>query len=74
MKIVVEDSLVARLKPEYAERHVLLTPTEKAVLYSAKLICQKAGELQAAINRAERIPDDYNDFEWARIYLADCVS
>lgn len=73
-KMLIEDSPATRIKPEYAERQVQLSPAEKSILHDALLICEKASELQAAINRLESVPDEYNDFEWARIYLADIMS
>ena len=73
MKIAIEDSLIATLKPEWAERTVQLTQAEKATLRVALQICAEAGELQAKINQAQEIPAENNDYEWARIYLADIL-
>ncbi len=74
MRIVIENTLATRLKPEYAEHSIMLNQEEKAVLEKAQAICKKARDLQAKINQLEYRPEDYNDFGWAAIYLEDCLN
>ena len=75
MRIKVEgDSLVNLLKPEWKTREVELTALEIKALKTAQAICDKAADLQAKINEKESIPEEYNDFEWAAIYLRDILS
>ena len=56
-------------RTELYEHQVKLTAEERRILEQAQVICDKASELQAKINLGEHIPEEYNDFGWAEIYL-----
>lgn len=70
-RIKINDPLIARLKSELAEREVELTEEEEEALHKAMEICERAAELQEKICEIEEVTrKDFNDYEWARIYLA----
>ena len=75
MKLVTEATLATRLKPEYAERHIALTPDEIAILEQAITICEKAQELESEINRLAGDSDERyeSDYAWAEIYLTSIL-
>ena len=75
MRIEKDKTLVARLKPEFAESRIALTPDERVTLKRALSICEEAGALASKIFAEEGLDDcGNNSFEWARIYLAEALA
>ena len=75
MRITCADKFTRAVAPELASYEVTLNKTERASLEEACRICERAGELQTKALEHMGTEDDgsENDFEWARIYLANIL-
>jgi len=75
MRIEIVDKLVSRLAPEYAERQIILSPSEVAILQKAITICKQAEKLEAEINRLAGDSDERyeSDYAWAQIHLTSIL-
>lgn len=72
-RIHKDQSLVALLKPDYAEDKVVLSSVERRILEKALAICEKTSQLQQQLNERTFTPPEFDSFGWAEIYLREVL-